>query len=337
MTIKTSAVKKIHAPRDIPPQDRLTLDVPPASTATATVPESIHPGHSKSADTSSEFVVPVAQAVPEVDSGDLEHGRMYVARKIIVVLAVILSAIGIVVGLISGKPSEPSAPSAPPGAVAALRDSVCSRLPSTCSDLSTYGSPQNQALMWVASNPSFTSLSEQRRIQKYVLGVVYFSLERWGDGSLRDWMHLPEDECTWDSDVACDEAGRITRIDTKSHLTARGGPLPRDVVLLSDSLEELALSWNTFGGKIPSEYSVLGNLKVLLLNDNELTGTVPTWISQLTGLERLWLDDNDFTGSMPEEVCRLFDANETWIKDVVADCNSTVWKCSCCKTWGTCY
>lgn len=142
--------------------------------------------------------------------------------------------------------------------VDALKERICSELPSTCADLSVERTPQNKAFARISGSIKSASYTEQRQIQRYVIGVVYWSLKGWGTNDVVDWMALPDKECEWDG-VKCDEAGRVTYINVDTDL-APAGELPRDVALLHDSLDSLWLSYNGFTNTIPTEYGMLTEL-----------------------------------------------------------------------------
>ena len=82
-------------------------------------------------------------------------------------------------------------------AVLSLVKKICDDLLSTCNDISTEGTPQSKALAWLASDSNLEEYEEWRRIQRYVLGVIYHSLEGWGVDNVVDWMADPDDECAF--------------------------------------------------------------------------------------------------------------------------------------------
>uniref|UniRef100_A0A7R9WI91 L domain-like protein n=1 Tax=Pseudictyota dubia TaxID=2749911 RepID=A0A7R9WI91_9STRA len=240
-------------------------------------------------------------------------------------------------------------------AVLSLVKKICDDLLSTCNDISTEGTPQSKALAWLASDSKLEEYEEWRRIQRYVLATVAFSLEGWGTGGVVDWMDGPEDECSWVwgplemDEIQCDSQGRVTHISFDEDLV--GQNMPRDVALLSSSLDELhfccvhfngniptevgmlsklqhlSLSFNKLSGPVPTELGQLTNLKELRLYGNRLSGHVPTELGHLTQLDILKLESTDLTGAMPEEVCRLQKPDGA-LGVLVADCEEV--QCNCC-------
>uniref|UniRef100_A0A7R9VWP8 Uncharacterized protein n=1 Tax=Pseudictyota dubia TaxID=2749911 RepID=A0A7R9VWP8_9STRA len=216
----------------------------------------------------------------------------------------------------------------------ALHTAICSRLPGTCSDLSAEGTPQSIALAWVASDPNFDTQSVERQIQRYAMGTIYHSVVGWGENAGGvDWMERPEDECTWNwkwgwEAVLCDGEGRVKEIYMNYKLMAKEGtPLPRDVVLLNNSLEELSFGSIGFGHTIPTEYGWLTKLTSFSLSDCDLTGTIPSSLGSLTNVVDMQLGHNELRGTMPAEVCALRDNK---LANLVSDCRTAEVQCSCC-------
>jgi len=114
-------------------------------------------------------------------------------------------------------------------------------------------------------------------------------------------MDGEDDECSWPSArVKCDDFGNITYINIDADLV--GGKVPRDVALLSDSLEMLHFCCVEFKGSIPTELGLLSKLRRLRLWANELNGTIPTELGGLTSIQILGLRDNKLSGTIPTEL-----------------------------------
>lgn len=142
-------------------------------------------------------------------------------------------------GFSSLRPAAPEVTSRPTReGLGELQTTICSRLPGTCLDLASEGTPQSTALEWVASDPNFDKYSLGRQIQRYALGTIYHSLQGWGVDDVLDWMGQGENECAWRG-VACYNNGWVSAINPQDELTAGGRPLPRDVALLNSSFGEL--------------------------------------------------------------------------------------------------
>ncbi|KAJ1267334.1 hypothetical protein BS78_07G047700 [Paspalum vaginatum] len=169
----------------------------------------------------------------------------------------------------------------------------------------------------------------------------------WGDPpQLAAWSTTGSaagEHCHWPY-VACDSAGRVTRLSlSDSNLT---GPLPDAIgSLLSlirlelwnnsitgafptalyrcSSLRVLYLSYNQIGGELPGDigHGLAASLRVLDLGSNLFNGTIPTSVSRLRNLslvgdfptyvlsmpdlEILYLSENSLIGTIPPGVWSL--------------------------------
>ncbi|KAL9231409.1 hypothetical protein vseg_006641 [Gypsophila vaccaria] len=85
------------------------------------------------------------------------------------------------------------------------------------------------------------------------------------------------------------------------------GPLPDDILLLSE-LRNLDLSNNKgLTGTLPTNIGSLKNLVSLVLVDCNFSGLIPESIGQLGKLTNLFLNSNQFTGPIPYSVGNLTD------------------------------
>eukprot|EP00978_Attheya_sp_CCMP212_P005517 scaffold12383_cov44-Attheya_sp.AAC.1 len=133
---------------------------------------------------------------------------------------------------------------------------------STVEDLERIGSPQRNALMWIANRDrSGIEYTDTLFYQRYALIVLYYATQPDTFTSLDVWVDTTKHECDWGRSISCitDSTGmrRLTNIDlTKKRLQ---GTLPTEIGLLKD-LEELSLSGNELGSTIPEE---IGKLTLL--------------------------------------------------------------------------
>lgn len=167
--------------------------------------------------------------------------------------------------------------------------------------LNTPGTPQNQAVQWLESTSSASSLSPARLAQRYSLATFYYSTNgaNWADST--NWL-TEENECTWTA-VTCE--GDVVSIlkFTENNL---GGSLPREIGLLSPALTSLALPGPGDGsgltGQIPTEVGTLTFLTNLNLAKNNLSGPIPGEIGQLGQVLQFNLGENQLSNNIPPEV-----------------------------------
>jgi Leucine-rich repeat (LRR) protein len=163
-------------------------------------------------------------------------------------------------------------------------------------------SPPAQALAWWISDAAWDSYTDERKLQRYALAVLYFGTQ--GDDhwtTATGWLS-DEDECTWFTSSAsqvCNPQGRLQVL----HLDENGlaGTLPPEVGLLTD-LVGIRLVGNALLGTIPVLWARLVNLQVLELRENLLVGPLPIELAAWTQLETLDLAVNRLEGNLPEVV-----------------------------------
>ena len=141
--------------------------------------------------------------------------------------------------------------------------------------------PQNEALQWLAQDPSVDSYSDQQKVQRFVMATLFFSTDglNWinSDGWLTD-----SDECTWFSYTdLCDGSGNLLQVDLRDNSMV--GTVPVEVSWLQ-VLEKFNLRENHISGSIPSELGELRSLAFLQFTDNDMTGTLPSELARIENL-----------------------------------------------------
>lgn len=180
-------------------------------------------------------------------------------------------------------------------------------------------SNQRSAASWLVENPLYSTYSEERKIVRYALAMLYLSLDGPGWTSNDGWMDDRTDECDW-AEVVCDEQGKVSKLNLYDNELA--GTMPGEIVMLRDGLRELVLYSNrirsppskmetgtTAGdedddgeGRDWSFLGALTELRVLDLDENALGGTIPTELGKLVNIEKLYLGSNGIAGTLPTGV-----------------------------------
>jgi hypothetical protein len=137
--------------------------------------------------------------------------------------------------------------------------------PSSNETIYDYVSPQFKAFDWLAQSADLQSFSIQRLIQRWVLAIMFLTIngDSWSSNSetmnTNAWMSDTH-ECSWfstHSTEICDAWDRITIISL-GHVNARG--------------------------TLPSELGLLSSIKHIYMPDNNILGTIPSELSELTKL-----------------------------------------------------
>ncbi|KAI3935650.1 hypothetical protein MKW98_022658 [Papaver atlanticum] len=84
-----------------------------------------------------------------------------------------------------------------------------------------------------------------------------------------------------------------------------GGVLPSSIANLTTNLVMLLVGGNQIHGSIPAGIQNLVGLTILYLNSNQLTGSIPPGIGNLQNLGTLELEKNKFSGSIPSSFGNL--------------------------------
>jgi hypothetical protein len=104
--------------------------------------------------------------------------------------------------------------------------------------------PQNNSVKWLANNSNFTQFSNTTKIQRYALGVLYYSTNGTNWSNKTGWL-TDANECDWYHDPTlsfCDN-GTIVGLDLYKDGSGNNlvGTIPMELALLSDSVGELSL------------------------------------------------------------------------------------------------
>lgn len=204
--------------------------------------------------------------------------------------------------------------------------------------LSTKGSPQYEAMLWLAKEMEsgkvqYKNLEKETKLEmdnegqiksineaygekrelleRFVLVTLYQSTtctKRW----LREdkWLEEGLSVCSGWFGVDCDD-------------------IPKEGPQVS-VVTNLKLSANKMVGQIPNELEHLSSLTQLHLDRNALTGTLPDTIGNLASLSSLRINENNFGGVVPDSVCKLKDNGELEIASNCGGGNGKI-ECSCCS------
>eukprot|EP00978_Attheya_sp_CCMP212_P015322 scaffold39519_cov59-Attheya_sp.AAC.6 len=146
---------------------------------------------------------------------------------------------------------------------------------STVEDLERIGSPQRNALMWIANHDrSGIEYTDTLFYQRYALIVLYYATQPNTFTSLDVWVDTTKHECDWGRAISCitdsTDMRRLTNIDlAKKRLQ---GTIPTEIGLLKD-LVRLDISKNNLSGIIPDTIRSIEGLKTMDLSTNQLSGT----------------------------------------------------------------
>ena len=159
-------------------------------------------------------------------------------------------------------------------------------------------SPQAKSFKLLQNESSLATYSQQRKLQRFVLRVLYFSTsgENWTQSD--SWLSPSTHECkVWSN--TCGEEDDLHRIVIRDN--AMNGTLPVELGLLT-TLVELDLSHNNLVGSLPSSLGSMSNLQTLNLTSNQLSSTLPSEIALLTQLRHLDLDSCLLDKTIPREI-----------------------------------
>jgi len=136
--------------------------------------------------------------------------------------------------------------------------------PGSYVDAITPGTPQNDALEWIVSEPNaeVTILRPPLRLlQRWVMATLFYAMDGPSWFVTTGWLSS-SDECDWhfeSTNPACTSNGFISNIYLEDNNL--GGTLPKEIALLADSLRIVYLTDNSIGGPIPTEIGLMEDLR----------------------------------------------------------------------------
>lgn len=170
------------------------------------------------------------------------------------------------------------------------------------------GSPQEQAIEWLAFHDTPLKGGEQTRVmQRFALVVVYFN-----HGGPTTWTSINDSpsgwianggdmhECQWRG-VDCNASNEVTalRLPAGEGIALTGSSLASEVGLLT-SLQYFNAANQRLQGTIPSDWEALTNLIMLDMSNNQIRSTIPSFMGSFSNLQSLMLGGNFLTGHFPE-------------------------------------
>ena len=182
--------------------------------------------------------------------------------------------------------------------------------------LLTDGSPQQQAMIWLESEPGTAEIMDTELLQIYALVTLYYATsgDQWLNQGTKDqfnsrssWLFSINNYCEW-SGLTCN--ANLMTLNLENNTLK--GTLPREIGLLTNLLT-LIVSYNNFTGTIPTEIGYLTSLTDFEADSNDFNGTLPTEIGYLTGLTIFYVDENQLTGALPSEIGHFTNATEFFI------------------------
>lgn len=202
-------------------------------------------------------------------------------------------------------PTGPSPTPAPIASHAGLSTLVVSHSPNTQYSLADPTSAQSRALKWLSGNQFLSSYSDQRKLQRFVLAVLYYSTngDSWGKNDL--WLS-DIDECNWyfTHGGICDSRNTIVALALSSN--ALNGTLPwTEMGILNRSLVSIDFKENDISGSITDAVGELSGLSGVDLHGNRINGTIPTALGELASTINLDLSQNRLMGTIPSSLSSM--------------------------------
>ena len=174
-----------------------------------------------------------------------------------------------------GTPNQqPTRPPRPPRPSQAPSPTSGSKEPQRVIDIVVSVSPQSlvalldestlefKALEWVSADPSFSTYSDAKILQRWVLALFFYKTKGETWKSSTNWMDYDVDECDWyttSTDAAiCSSSGSLVTLHLEENNL--NGVIPPELSSLSSSLVRLFLRDNSIVGTLPPDFGLLTQL-----------------------------------------------------------------------------
>mmetsp|Transcript_8349 Transcript_8349/g.12859 ORF Transcript_8349/g.12859 Transcript_8349/m.12859 type:complete len:434 (-) Transcript_8349:99-1400(-) len=161
--------------------------------------------------------------------------------------------------------------------------------------------PQGKAFQdLVAAQGTDPVISSFQMLQRFALRTLYYATggEAWE--YVAGWDAFEStNECDLFGMENCDPTEsvlKVVKIDLSNNDLR--GTIPKEICLLSDTLERLYLSQNDIAGPIPSCFSDFTSMRRLDLHGNKLSGILPEGFMFLPNLRSADFSDNKLTGNL---------------------------------------
>lgn len=166
-------------------------------------------------------------------------------------------------------------------------------------------SPQNQALLWLASGDGVTT--EARIRQRYTLALLFASWDGVNWLSRNKWLSS-SDECSWFG-LDCNGQGVIVNLNVAENNAIIDLAF---MAPLLDHVEALNVSYNTLmDNKIPTEVGLLSKMKILDVTGTGVNGSLPTELFDLgSSLQSFSASYNALSGTISTLIGNLVHLGE---------------------------
>ncbi|GKY92030.1 hypothetical protein MPSEU_000174600 [Mayamaea pseudoterrestris] len=192
--------------------------------------------------------------------------------------------------------------------------------------LTKTGTPQFQAIQWLADEDMRRVAIGPAIVQRYVLAVMYYALggAQWSFQQT-GWLKGKTHECDWNFGLSADQLPPSTTANNwHVGVQCKGGgrkvdhiflpnnnlkgELPQEMGLLTSMVHFSAFK-NALSGALPTSLGMWKSLQYLNLQNNQLTGQLKDWFS-FPKLEYLTLAGNGFSGDLPNSFYQLTSLHE---------------------------
>ena len=147
--------------------------------------------------------------------------------------------------------------------------------------------------------------------QRYALAVFFYDTGGEFHWKNKDGWLSSTSVCDGWNQVFCDKSDDGQDV-TDLHLNRNDlkGSIPTQISMLSD-LRNMFLFGNGLDGSMPTQLGLLTKLTQMHLANNQLSGTIPTQLHRLKSLDQLMLGGNDLQGTICSELGEL--TSLTWL------------------------